>query len=390
MERGPQGKWQQTTTGGETVSAFIPNPLPPYPALALDNPTVRQSLDQALHALGGLGAVASVLPDPSAFLYAYVRKEAVLSSMIEGTQSSLSDLLLFELEEAPGSPMDDVTEVSNYVAALNEGIKLMRDGLPISVRLIKNVHAKLLASGRGSDSVLSPGDFRQSQNWIGGTRPGNAAFIPPPSANVIDCMSDLEKFIHDDEASRQPLVQAGLVHVQFETIHPFLDGNGRVGRLLIALQLCHSKLLPEPLLYLSLFFKKNRSEYYRLLDEVRLNGRWEEWLMFFAEAITVTSNQAVETVQRLQSLITNDRKQVRELGRSSGSATQTLEVFCRRPIANAKVLAEETKLSHPTINTTLRTLQELNIVQEVTGSRRGRVFAYAGYMDILNEGLELP
>lgn len=387
MKRGLQGDYRHVTTGTETVSAFIPFPLPPKPELLLQDPALRRNLDQAHVALGGLGTVTAVLPDPSVFLYTYVRKEAVLSSMIEGTQSSLSDLLLFELEEKPGVPIHDVTEVSNYVGALTEGVQLMRDGLPISVRLIKKIHARLLAQGRGSD--LHPGEFRVSQNWIGGSRPGNAAFVPPPSAYVTECMSDLEKYIHSAEGNQQPLVQAGLVHVQFETIHPFLDGNGRVGRLLIALLLCNSGLLPEPLLYLSLFFKKHRQEYYRLLDAVRFEGRWEDWLMFFTEAITVTSNQAIDTVKRLQGLMAEDRTRVMGLKRASGSASQVLEVFCRRPLVNTKVIVAETQLTHPTVNSALRTLTELEIVHEATGNRRGKVFAYSRYMDILNEGLDL-
>src|SRR5471030_3204592 len=281
------GRYVTTLWGGEQVRAFVPPPLPPTPAVRLES--IQLALERANHALGRLDGLAPVLPDLSRFIYAYVRKEAVLSSQIEGTQSSLSDLLLFESDEAPGVPVDDVQEVSNYVAALNHGMARLRGGFPLSLRLIREIHEILLLKGRGSEK--QPGEFRRSQNWIGGTRPGNASFVPPPPELVLDCMSNLELFLHEDRPDLPLLIKAGLIHVQFETIHPFLDGNGRLGRLLITLYLCSQNVLQQPLLYLSLYFKTTRSDYYRLLQEVRETGAWEAWLEYFLEGVTETANQ---------------------------------------------------------------------------------------------------
>jgi Fic family protein len=292
MKRNLTGRYETTSVAGETVRAFIPNPLPPDPPLVLQGP-IQLLLEQALLSLGRLDSVSTLLPDRSLFLYAYVRKEAVLSSQIEGTQSSLSDLLLFELEQAPGVPIDDVTEVSNYVAAMEYGLDRLKGGFPVSARLIREIHSKLLAGDRGSSK--DPGEFRRSQNWIGGSRPGNAVFVPPPHTVVPNCISDLEQFIHEDPSSLPILIKAALVHVQFETIHPFLDGNGRVGRLLITFLLCHAGILREPLLYLSVYFKQNRDEYYRLLDIIRKEGDWEAWIMFFLEGIARTADSEVAT-----------------------------------------------------------------------------------------------
>jgi len=245
------GRYETTAIGGETVRAYIPIPLPPVPPVDLDG--LHVALEQANQTIGRLDGVASVLPDPSLFLYIYIRKEALLSSQIEGTQSSLSDLLLYEAEEAPGVPIDDTREVSNYVAAMNHGLHRLREDFPLSLRLIREIHAILLSQGRGQDK--DPGAFRRTQNWIGGTRPGNALFVPPPPHLVMDCLGALEAFIHADSPDLPLLVKAALVHVQFETIHPFLDGNGRLGRLLITFLMCERGILREPLLYLSLFFK---------------------------------------------------------------------------------------------------------------------------------------
>jgi len=268
------GRYVTTSWGDEQVRAFVPPPLPPKPPVRLD--TLQLALERAGQALGRLDGLASILPDLPLFIYTYVRKEAVLSSQIEGTQSSLSDLLLFENDEAPGVPLADVQEVSNYVAALNHGLARLRGGFPLSLRLIREVHEVLLSKGRGSDK--QPGEFRRSQNWIGGTRPGNAVFVPPPPDLVTECMGQLELFLHEERPDLPLLVRAGLVHVQFETIHPFLDGNGRLGRLLVTFLLCAAGALHEPILYLSLFFKTNRQAYYELLDRVRVSGDWETWL----------------------------------------------------------------------------------------------------------------
>ena len=255
MKRELQGKYVAISTAVEKARAFVPAPLPPRPPIDW-TAELRSKFDQALLALGRLDSVSTLLPDTSLFLYMYVRKEAVLSSMIEGTQSSLSDLLLFELDQEPGVPLDDVREVSNYVAALDHGLRLLEGGLPLSLRLFREIHGVLLNKGRGAHQA--PGEFRRSQNWIGGTRPGNAAFVPPPAEEVPECMSNLELFLHDQPEPTPVLLKAALAHVQFETIHPFLDGNGRLGRLLITLLLCEQKVLREPMLYLSLYFKTHR------------------------------------------------------------------------------------------------------------------------------------
>jgi len=273
MRRELTGSFETLRAGDEVVRAFVPSPLPPDPLPVIAGPSARLH-DQALLACGRLDAVTALLPEPDLFLYAYVRREALLSSQIEGTQSSLSDLLLFELEQAPGVPFDDVVEVSNYVAALEHSLARLREGFPLCNRLLREMHGILLQRGRGADRL--PGEFRRSQNWVGGTRPGNAHFVPPPPARVEACMADLERFLHDESLPFSALVKAALAHVQFETIHPFLDGNGRIGRLLIAMILHHEGVLRQPLLYLSLYLKQHRAEYYRLLDATRQEGDWEE------------------------------------------------------------------------------------------------------------------
>src|SRR6202521_3153130 len=270
------GTYVSTTTAGETVKAFVPQPLPPDPPVNLSG--LYHQLDRANQALGRLDGLTTLLPDTQLFLYLYVRKEALLSSQIEGTKSSFSDLLLFENEAVPGVPIDDVEEVSNYVAAVQHGLRRLAGGFPLSLRLIREIHGILLRGGRGANKT--PGEFRRSQNWIGGARPGNASFVPPPPEQMMKCLDSFERFLHhEDEKHGLPLlVEAGLVHVQFESIHPFLDGNGRLGRLLITLLLCAQGALKQPLLYLSLFFKTHRDKYYDHLQRVRTEGAWEEWL----------------------------------------------------------------------------------------------------------------
>ena len=387
MRRELQGRYVTISTVGEKARAFVPAPLPPRPPIEW-SPELRDAFDQALLALGRLGSVTTLLPDTAPFLYMYVRKEAVLSSMIEGTQSSLSDLLLFELEERPGVPLDDVREVSNYVAALEYGLERLRGGFPLSLRLFREIHGVLLADGRGSGQA--PGEFRRSQNWIGGTRPGNAAFVPPPANEVLDCMSDLERFLHDQPEPTPTLLKAALAHVQFETIHPFLDGNGRLGRLLITLLLCDQLVLKEPMLYLSLYFKTHRQYYYELLDRVRQTGDWEAWLLFFAEAVTVTATQALETAQQLHALSERHRELIHGLGRASASALQVHRVLMQRPIVSVGAVAELTGLTFVTANRALGHLQELGIVAELTGQRRNRLFSYTSFIEALDRGTELP
>ena len=385
MKRKIQGRYKTITTVGEKARAFVPAPLPPRPPIDW-SPELRDKFDQALLALGRLDSVCRLLPDTSLFLYMYVRKEAVLSSMIEGTQSSLSDLLLFELDQEPGVPVEDAREVSNYVAALDHGLRLLRQGLPLSLRLFKEIHGVLLSKGRGGNQA--PGEFRRTQNWIGGTRPGNAAFVPPPPEHVMECMGELEMFLHDKPGPTPVLLKAALAHVQFETIHPFLDGNGRLGRLLITLLLCEQKVLSEPMLYLSLYFKTHRQYYYELLNEVRLSGDWEVWLDFFAEAVIFTANQAVETAQQLTDLAERDRDKIKGLGRAASSTLKIHSELTRQPIATAGSLVERVGLTAATVNKSLAHLVDLGIVTELTEQKRNRIFSYARYIEILNQGLE--
>ncbi len=378
------GRYIFSTAGGETVRAFVPPPLPPVPALRLD--PFQILLEQANQALGRLDGLASVLPNLSLFIYAYVRKEAVLSSQIEGTQSSLSDLLLFENEEAPGVPIADVQEVSNYVAAVDFGLSRLRGGFPLSLRLIREIHAVLLAAGRGSEK--EPGEFRRSQNWIGGTRPGNAAFVPPPPELVLECMGKLELFLHEEKPELPLLVRAGLAHVQFETIHPFLDGNGRLGRLLITFLLCAEGALQEPILYLSLFFKVNRQVYYDLLTRVRTTGDWEAWLEFFLTGVKETSDQAVQAARRIIALLDADRKKIEGLGRPAASVLRVHQYAQTHPILSIAPTAEQIGSTFPTVASAIEYMQQLGILREITGRQRHRLFAYRGYLDILNEGTE--
>ncbi len=385
MERGLTGQYLTTTAHGETVRAFLPKPLPPIPPLETGG-ELNARLDRAHIALGRLDGVSGALPDKHLFPYAYVRKEAVLSSQIEGTQSSLSDLLLFELDETPGVPFDDVVEVSNYVAALEHGLARVREGFPLSNRLIRELHRILLSRGRGEHQM--PGEFRRSQNWIGGSRPGNARFVPPPHDHVEECLAQLEQFLHDEGGRTPTLVKAALAHVQFETIHPFLDGNGRVGRLLITMLMCTEGLLREPLLYLSLYLKQNRDRYYELLERVRVEGDWEEWVRFFATGVEETANSAVTTAHRLLEVSREDRLRVQGVGRIAGSALQIHHALLSRPINTIARLSGETKLSVPAVTDSLKALTQLGLVREITGRKRGRVYAYSSYLDVLQQGME--
>lgn len=387
MKRKIQGRYVTVSTVGEKVRAFIPSPLPPHPPIDW-TPELHSKFDQALLALGRLDSVSLLLPDAALFLYSFIRKEAILSSMIEGTQSSLADLLLFEIDQEPGVPLDDVREVSNYVAALNHGLKRLAAGFPLSLRLIKEIHGVLLSKGRGSK--LTPGEFRRSQNWIGGTRPGNAAFVPAPAENVADCMGELELFLHDQPDPTPVLLKAALAHVQFETIHPFLDGNGRVGRLLITLLMCEQNVLRAPTLYLSLYFKTHRQYYYELLTKVRTTGDWEAWLDFFAEAVIATATEAVDTAQRLLELTQRDRDRISNLGRVSASVERVHRVLIEHPIATATSLGTATKLTPATVNKCLAHLANLGIVRELTAQKRNRLFCYEKYVLELNRGMEKP
>jgi Fic family protein len=343
-------------------------------------------LERATLAVGRLDSVSALLPDPHLFLYAYVRREAVLSSQIEGTQSSLSDLLLFELEEVPGAPFNDVVEVSNYIAALEHGMKRLKEGFPLTNRLLREMHSILMSRGRGSDK--QPGEFRRSQNWIGGTRPGNASFVPPPAQEVEPCMSALEQFLHEDASGMPILMKAALAHVQFETIHPFLDGNGRLGRLLVALLLYHGGLLVEPLLYLSLYLKKHRAVYYSHLDAVRTHGDWEAWTDFFLEGVEETALGAVQTAQRLVRLFEDDIRRTQKGGRGAANALRVLGELRQRPMLSLKQLCLEAAMNFQTASKAMQLLVTSGIARELTGRRRNRIFVYDAYLAILNEGGE--
>jgi Fic family protein len=382
--KGRIGRYVTTSAVGETVRAYVPKPLPPTPPIDLTG--LSGLVSEAMLALGRLDGVRAIAPDTSLFLYMYVRKEALLSSQIEGTQSSLSDLLLYENDEAPGAPVDDVEEVSTYVAALNHGLTRMRDGFPFSTRLMREMHGILLATGRGS--TKQPGEFRSSQNWIGGTRPGNALFVPPPPSEVPDLMSDLERFLHETTSGLPPIVKAGLAHVQFETIHPFLDGNGRLGRLLITLYLCAEGILHEPLLYVSLYLKANRATYYTLLQEVRTEGRWEVWLEFFLKGARDIARQAHDAAREISRLFAEDLEKTKSLGRATPNARLILELMQQRPILNIGKAAELSEATFPTASNALANLESLGIIREISGKRRGRIYAYQAYLDILNEGAE--
>jgi Fic family protein len=382
------GKFLVIDAGAEGFSAFHPKPLPPDPPLRIDAP-LQRLLDEANQALGRLDGITLLLPDPDQFLYTYIRKEAVLSSQIEGTQSSLSDLLLFENEATPGVPALDTQEPLNYIAALNHGMTAIATGrLPLCNRLLKEVHATLLRSGRGSDK--SPGEFRRDQNWIGGSRPGNARFVPPPWSVVTPAMSDLEKFLHDDPSPTPILVKAALAHAQFETIHPFLDGNGRVGRMLITLLLYSAGVLQGPLLYLSLYLKENRDAYYDHLQTVRFEGAWEEWLRFFLIGVVETARSTTETTRRIVQMVERDRHRIQGLGRGAATASRVHDLTARFVVVRAPAAAQALKLSEPPVYLAIRRLEDLGILEELTGRRRGKLWVYREYLDLLNEGTTPP
>jgi Fic family protein len=377
------GRFVETVAFGEKVRAFVPPPLPPEPPVRTDGLLGR--LSEAERALGRLDGIAVMLPRQELFLYMYVRKEAVLSSQIEGTQSTLDDLLKFETDAATGTPIGDVREVSNYVDAMMYGLERMTE-LPLSLRLIREMHARLLAGGRGA--TKSPGEFRTSQNWLGGTRPGNAAYVPPPVSELMSCLDAFERFMHEESRGLPTLVKAGLLHVQFESIHPFLDGNGRLGRLLITLFLCAHRVLRQPLLYLSLYFKGHRADYYRLLQEVRERGAWEAWLEFFLDGVAQTANEACDAARRIVDLFREDRERVVGAGDRVGSALRVHELMQASPYATQKMISVKTGLSHPTVNNALQQLERLGLLEEVSGRARNRVYAYRRYLDILGEGAQ--
>jgi Fic family protein len=385
MQRSPPGTYAEVAAAGERFRAFVPAPLPPDPPI-IWSPALRRRFDDALVALGRLDALSAHLPNASLLRHSFVRKEAVLSSQIEGTQSSLADLLLYEIDEQPGVPVADAHEVSRCVAALEHGLAALRGGLPLSLRLICGMHEVLLSHPGGHGKT--PGEVRRSQVWIGGTRPGNAAFVPPPPQAIADCLTPFERFLNDLPEPTPPLLKAALAHVQFETIHPFLDGNGRLGRLLIVLQLIADGVLREPMLYPSLFFKRHRAHYYELLNDVRRDGEWERWLDFFAEGVQTSAAQAVATANALLALVNADRERIASLGRAATSALAIHLALQRQPITTSAALVKTTALTAATVNKSLVHLERLGVVAERTNRQRGRVFAYRRYIDELAAELE--
>ncbi|MEX2534492.1 MAG: Fic family protein [Trueperaceae bacterium] len=380
------GAYLNDTSSGEPVNAHIPPRLPLQPPLQL-GVEHYDLIERANRALGRLDGIGTLLPDPHLFIYMYLRKEALLSSQIEGTQSSLSDLLLFEHEEAPGAPLNEVREVSNYVDALNFGLRRVKEeNFPISSRLIREVHGVLMKKGRGSEK--SPGEFRTSQNWLGGTRPGNALYVPPPHAYVPELIANLEGFIHDQEGRTPTLIKAAVSHVQFESIHPFLDGNGRLGRLLITLILCAEEVLLQPTLYLSLYFKSHRETYYELLQKVRTQGAWEQWLLFFLDGVFETAQQAFRTAQALVAMFARDRSRIETIGRAAGSALQVHRYLQEHVFLSISDAAADLNLSPPTIGGAIENLEALSIVREITGKERNRLWVYGEYLAVLSEGTE--
>lgn len=381
MKRRNTGRHVTISTVGEKVKAFVPAALPPRPMPELDAEGLTL-LNSTMQALGALDALGEHLPDVAPFIYAYIRKEAVYSSMIEGTQSSLSDLLLFEQGGYNRAGTDDVSEVSHYVAAMQKGMERMAEGYPISLKLVRELHAELLRRGRGAAKM--PGEFRRSQNWVGGTRPGNAAYVPPPPQVLMECLDALELFINRDD-QMPPLVKAALVHVQFESIHPFLDGNGRVGRLLIQMMLCSSGILHKPLLYISLYFKRHRRQYYRLLNGIRENGNWEAWIEFFLEAVLHTAKDAVRILTELHGRVKSDRDTVASLGRSRKNAEKILAIMQRRIICRPLILAKEAGLAPATTYRILDALEQRGIIHRSGQSERNRIYTCTAYLPMLNE-----
>jgi Fic family protein len=381
------GEVRRTTVAGEAVDAFIPLALPPSdPPLALG--PLADLVGRAQHAIARLDLAGEMVPSLDWFIYAFVRKEAVVSSQIEGTQATLDDLLTFEGAAEGRRPGADVEEVCNYLDALAWArAELARPkGLPLSMRLVHGVHRRLMKGVRGASK--QPGEIRRTQNWVGGTRPGNAVYVPPPPEEVARLLGDLERYIHSEDRL-PPLVRAGLVHVQFESIHPYLDGNGRVGRLLIALLLEDWKVLRAPLLYLSLHFKRKRPDYYRLLDEVRKTGDWEGWIAFFLEGVAEIAEESAATARELHGLVARDRERVLGARGASLTAVRLLDLLPRRPVITIPRIVKDLATTTPTAAKSVALLEWIGILRETTGRKRDRSFAYAAYLARLRAGTEL-
>lgn len=376
------GNYITQQTSGESYKAYVPPHLPLDPPLDLQK--LYPYLEKATLALAELNSMTKSIPNTALFIYMYVRKEALLSSQIEGTQSSFSDLILFEHHQKPRVSLDDVEEVSNYVKAIFYGLERLKNNFPLSLRLLREIHEVLLSGRRGAGKL--PGEFRTSQNWIGGTRPGNALFVPPPPEEMVGCLSNFEKFLHDK--SLPVLIKAGLIHVQFESIHPFLDGNGRLGRLLIVLLLCENGLLDEPILYLSLYLKEHRTAYYNLLQEVRLNGSWEVWLEFFLEGVYRSAKQALSTASEINALFEEDLAKIESLGRARFSCIQILDYLKQLPQVSVQHLSRELGMTAPTARSALNHMVDLGILDEMTGKERDKIYVYRKYLNILEMGAQ--
>jgi Fic family protein len=383
------GRFERTSVGGEEVAAFIPNPLPPGTPPLVVNAALTLRLRAAEQALARLELAGEMVPSVDWFIYAFVRKEAVLSSQIEGTQATLVDLLTFEAQEPTAAPPNaDVEEVCNYLDALALARKELAapKGLPISMRLLDKVHRRLMRGVRGAERA--PGEVRRTQNWVGGSRPGNAAYVPPPSLALGDALSAFEKYLHGDDAL-PPLVRTGLLHVQFETIHPYLDGNGRIGRLLVMLLLEHWKLLTKPLLYLSLFLKRHRDEYYRRLTAVRVDGDWEGWIDFFLDGVASIADEAVGAARELFALVAADRARVLGCDGMSVVALRLFELLPRHPVVTVASVMKLVDTTKPTAGKGIDLLVRAGVLSETTGKKRDRSFVYEQYLDRLRIGTEL-
>jgi len=384
MERDRAGTYVRQPRG---YRAFIPKRLPPDPPLVIDQElwTVLSAADRAL---GRLDGATEVLPNPDLFVAMYARREAVLSSQIEGTQASLVDVLEYEADAARKRLPGDVAEVVNYVAAMNHGLRRL-ESLPVSLRLIREIHQELLANVRGGQR--SPGEFRTNQNWIGppGCTLNQAAFVPPPPHEMMAALSDLEAFLHTD-ADLPVLVNVGLVHAQFETIHPFVDGNGRVGRLLITFLLCQRGILRQPLLYLSLYFTRHKLDYYDRLMAIRDQGDWEGWLKFLLRGVAEVANQATDTARSILQLREEHRQLVSEQVRGSANGLRLLDLLYQRPVVTVALIASELAVSNPTANNLVDQFQAAGLLTEVTGRQRNRLFRYDGYLYLFEDEHPTP
>ncbi len=384
------GRYERIQVAGEEVAAFVPLPLPPAgPALRIEG-SLKTLLENAGQALASLEAAVGMVPSVDWFLYAFVRKEAVVSSQIEGTQATLLDLFSFEAGgPAWGGAESGVREVCNYLDALSYARAQLRKpkGLPLSLRLLNECHRRLLKGARGEEK--RPGEVRRSQNWIGGTRPGNAIYVPPPTHLLGRLLGDLEKYMHREKDALPPLVRAALLHAQFETIHPYLDGNGRIGRLLVTLLLEEWKLLSQPLLYLSLFFKRHRAEYYRLLNAVRTEGDWESWTSFFLEGTADIAGEAAAAARKLFGMVNADRVRVLAARPASVAALRLFEILPEHPVLTIAAATKLLRTTKPTAAKAVGALVQVRVLQETTGRQRDRTFGYGAYLDLLKAGTEL-